>query len=138
MYKKLKKALGHNYAISRFFHERRLRAESKKSGDPIIVFQMGKVASTAIVDGLHKSVPESPVFHVHFLSKHGLCDANIRLRKLVKRFNANAWCLYEGEYVRKYLEEYDRTRKIKVVTLFREPIARNISSFFYNVNKYGL
>ncbi len=135
--KLLRKSLGKSYTLSRIYHERRLSAESKKPGEPIIVFQMGKVGSTSIVDGLHERIPDSPVFHVHFLTDAGISDAKRRLRILVKRFNANAWCLYESDYVRRYLRKYGGGKKIKIVTLFREPIARNISSFFYNVNKYA-
>ncbi len=114
----------------------RLRAESRKNGDPIFVFQMGKVGSTSIVEGLRSSVPDSPIFHFHFLSEHGIRDAKTRLKKIGKSYNANTWCLYESEFVRDYIAAGRVGRKIRIVTLFRDPVARNISSYFYNVRKY--
>lgn len=136
MFKKLKKTIGKNYVLSKLYHGRRLHSESRKSGEPIIVYQMGKVGSTSILNGLHKDLPECPVFHVHFLDEAELEGAKTRLKSLVHRFNANAWCLYESEFVQGYLGSYDRTRRIRVVTLVREVVSRNISSFFYNVDKY--
>lgn len=136
MFDKIKKTIGRNYAISRWYHERRLRREEKKIEVPVIVYQMGKVASTTIVDGLHSSKPDVPVYHVHYLSDTGLKDATLRLARLVKNYNANTWCLYESDFVRKRLIDSGEDRNLRIVTLAREPIARNISSFFYNVQKY--
>lgn len=132
----IKKAIGRNYTISRWYHELRLRREEKKTDTPVIVYQMGKVASTTIVDGLHSSKPDIPVYHVHFLSESSIKDADERLAHLVRRFNANHWCLYESSFVRRALIDNREKRHIKIVTLAREPISRNISSFFYNVRKY--
>jgi len=136
MIKQIKKWIGSNYTISRYYHERRLRAESRKGEDPVIVFQMGKVGSTAIVDELRKRSLHTPVFHVHFLTNAGISDAKNRRAQLMKGYNANEWCLYESDFVRNYLGEHISDRKIKIITLFREPISRNISSFFYNIHKY--
>jgi len=132
----IKRAIGRNYMISRWYHELRLRLEGGKTDTPVIVYQMGKVASTTIVDGLHFSKPDLPVYHVHFLSDSGIKEAYERLTRLVKNFNANTWCLYESEFVRRRLINARDKRHIKIITLAREPISRNISSFFYNVHKY--
>ena len=132
----VRQSIGSSYAISSVYHEIRLRREARKSDSPVIVFQMGKVGSTTIVKALHESMSETPVFHVHFLSEEGVADAKHRLRELTKRSNANAWCLYESDFVRRYLLKRDAGQKLKLVTLFREPVSRNISSFFYNVHKY--
>jgi len=128
--------LSNNYVLSRLYHRIRLDREGAKRGDIIIVFQMGKVGSTSIVHALRERLPDSPVFHVHFLTESGIEDAKTRLGQLMKRYNANAWCLYESDFVRRYLERHGSSRRIRIITLFREPIARNISSFFYNITKY--
>lgn len=136
MLKNIKKRIGRNYTISRYYHEFRLRAENRKGDNPVIVFQMGKVGSTAIVDELRMRSPDTPVFHVHFLSNAGIDDAKNRLAQLMRGHNANEWCLYESDFVRNYLDEHLSDRTIKIVTLVREPISRNISSYFYNIQKY--
>jgi hypothetical protein len=134
--KGIKKWLGSNRALSTWYHRWRLNREVEKRGDVILVYQMGKVASTAIVETLHAARPNLSVFHVHFLTDAGIHDAKNRLKRLNKRFNANFWCLYESEFVRRNVLTADFNRNVKVVTLFREPIARTISSFFYNLNQY--
>jgi len=134
--KKIKRWAGSHYALSRQYHRWRLNREAKKPGDPVIVYQMGKVASTAIVDAIHASRPELPVYHVHFLTDEGMTDALSRLRRIKKRFNANFWCLYESEYVLRNVLTVAADRRLKIVTLFREPVARTISSFFYNIKQH--
>ncbi|VAW85380.1 hypothetical protein MNBD_GAMMA16-1662 [hydrothermal vent metagenome] len=136
MLKRLYKWAENNYRISCVYHKLRLTLEARKPATPVIVYQMGKVGSTAIVEGLHNSSRNTPIFHVHFLAKPRIDDAYYRLRKLRTKFNANTWCLYESEFVRRYVIGAKNPSKIKLITLFREPIARNISSFFYNIDKY--
>ncbi len=137
IFKKIKKYIGCSYVISSIYHEIRLRVEAKKPEVPVIVFQMGKVGSTTIVTAVHNYLPKAPVFHLHFLTKHGIEDAKLRLSKIAKRSNANVWCLYESDFVNKYLLNRKSGEKLKIVTLFREPVSRNISSFFYNIRKYS-
>jgi len=135
-FKKIKRWAGSHYALSRQYHRWRLNREANKPGDPVIVYQMGKVASTAIVEAIHAGRPDLPVYHVHFLTDEGVADALSRLRRFKKSFNANFWCLYESDYVLRNVLTLPADRRLKIVTLFREPVARTISSFFYNIKQY--
>ncbi len=137
MLKRIYNWLRENHTISRVYHKLRLTTEIRKPLPPVIVYQMGKVGSTAIIDGLHESSPSMPIFHVHFLVQSRIDDAHRHLRTLTKKFNANTWCLYESKFVRKYIMSIKNKQKLKIITLFRDPIARNISSFFYNIHKYA-
>lgn len=70
--------------------------------EPILIYQMGKVASMSIFNSL-KEEGFSNVHHVHKLEN---CNKEIRSLK-------------------------------KIITLAREPVARNISAFFENLTIYS-
>ena len=78
---------------------------------PVFVFQMGKVASTSIYKSLQTHY-EGPVFHAHsFEPFHG--SPEIRA-----------------------LHRYHQAQNpIKIISLIREPVTRNISAFFQNFKR---
>lgn len=87
---------------------------------PIMVYQMGKVGSRTIVDSLYQYGFES--WHIHYLSK-----------------KFNKWI--EKREPITFLEAVDqvagnRMEKIKVISLVRNPIERNVSSFFQNIENF--
>jgi Putative capsular polysaccharide synthesis protein len=51
------------------------------------------------------------------------------------QYNANRWCLYESQFVIKHFLQESR-KNIKIISLVREPVGRNLSSFFHNVDKF--
>jgi hypothetical protein len=75
-----------------------------------------------------------PIFHVHYLSRARVEDLEKERRRyfgtekygLLKR----PW-LYQ--YLRKVLKEQFDGRKWKIISLTRDPIARNLSTFFENL-----
>lgn len=136
MLKEIVKTLGSYKFLSEPYHRYRLSKETKKKGRPIIIHQMGKVGSTSIYEELKKQVPDSPLYHTHFLSQAGIHDAKLRLRELEPRSNANAWCLLESEVLRDLVDSHPAYRSVDIISLVRDPMARNISSYFYNIKKY--
>lgn len=76
---------------------------------PILIYQMGKVASRTIYKSLLYT-PGMQVFHVHRIGK----DVHPNLYERVARFGHPA----------------------KIITLVREPISRNISDFFQHLDQY--
>jgi hypothetical protein len=97
---------------------------------PIIVYQVGKVGSTAVVAALERCW--LPVVHVHRM------DAN-HVRALRERRRSLGWRVPPvlgfdrlGPQVRREL--IDRGGKAKFVTLVRDPLARNFSSYFNNLD----
>nr|WP_200664525.1 putative capsular polysaccharide synthesis family protein [Oxynema sp. CENA135] len=74
---------------------------------------MGKVGTTSIARSLTKAIPQlGTVFAVHFIDD-GTYRSRILQEKLVQQ-----------------------DRPIKIITLVREPIAKNISSFFQNYRQH--
>lgn len=92
-----------------------------------LVYTMGKVGSITVQAGIEMKFPFNEVFHIHFLSPHGL--------QKHKEFNKT-----ESGY--KLAEKFDKERnkfahkRLKVITLVREPIARDISDLFENYYRY--
>jgi hypothetical protein len=93
---------------------------------PILIYQMGKVASSSVYESLRKVV-DRPVVHLHFLSdtidKHFAQHRNAGVRPL-------PYHLFLGKALRKCLTS-SRVR-VQVITLVRDPIARQLSDLFQN------
>ena len=99
---------------------------------PIVVFTFGKVGSTSLTETL-RTHSSRPVLHVHAISRSAVHAAT---RNYVVHGRGgtpfNAW---RGTYVRL---RWKFTRKRRVVTVVRDPVARNISAFFQVADAYGL
>lgn len=91
----------------------------------ILVYTMGKVASSSVYSTLRKKFPGLKVFHVHFLSDHWLDQ---KLPTYHSFFHSN---ISLGKNI---LNEIERNpgKRIKVITLVREPVIREISDIFEN------
>ena len=84
----------------------------KSRATPVLVYQMGKVGSTSIYQSLLKQYPGA-VLHTHrFLQKH----KRPQIRSLYR------WAVVEK-------------RPLKVISLTRDPISRNVSAFFENFER---
>ena len=80
---------------------------------PVFVYQMGKVGSTSIYRSLKKAY-SGAVFHGHYFDAF---HSEFSLRQL------HAWYIQQP------------ARKIKLISLIREPVTRNISAFFQNFKR---
>ena len=130
------KRLRESSLFSTIYHETRLRLESTGRASPILVYQMGKVGSSSIVDSLKAKKLDRPIFHMHFLSPETIQRAERVLREIYGgRHNVNRWALYESRFVSKHVLQWP-SKELKIVSLVREPVARNISSFFQNLDKF--
>lgn len=97
--------------------------------EPLLVYQMGKVGSSTVRRSITASNLDIQPYHLHYMSgidyMVGLCRAqslplqdhilsSIYCKKLIRRKKADG-------------------KKINVITLVREPISKNISQFFQNI-----
>jgi len=83
---------------------------------PIFVFQMGKVGSSTVYYSLKNQLPNRFILHAHdFKPDH---KRIVKVRALYKHF-------------KKHPE-----RPLKIITLVRDPIGRNISGFFQEYERY--
>lgn len=99
--------------------------------NPILVYQMGKVGSSTVVEALHDLNACAPVFHVHTLSRSHLQWALRRHRECVP--GALPEHLVVSERLIRKLER--GIFPCRIITLTREPISRAISFVFEDLRK---
>ena len=90
---------------------------------PILVFTMAKVGSLSVYNAL-KNYGSSPVFHIHSL------DAEAERKHIAYCFEKG---VYPGSRTPVFLiqdEILKPEKPYKVISLFRDPIERNLSAFF--------
>ena len=98
---------------------------------PLLIWQMGKVGSKSIETALARVNYSGAMFHVHVLS-----DELIRRGEILKRAElAGNKAYYYNIALRQRLQSDPRGWKI--ISLVREPVSRNISAFFQNLDIYG-
>jgi hypothetical protein len=101
--------------------------------NPVLIYQMGKVASSSIYKSL-KLYSDLDVFHVHRLNPENIKRVRneyIRCGKIPLNEKKGLY-LYE-----KLFSPGSESNKVKIISLVREPIGRNISAFFQTPYLYG-
>jgi hypothetical protein len=124
--------LSKNYALatlsSEFWFRRQLRGKSS-----LLIYQMGKVGSTTLLDTLRPILSQSQLYHIHVLS-----DAGIRQEDqhyyggpptLFSKSHLPATKhLFESKFLRKQMAR--GLAGTKIITLCRDPVEREVSAFF--------
>ncbi len=107
----------------------------------VVVYQMGKVGSSSIVASLRALPQKLQIHHVHTLTKQGIAHAEAIYRQMSLATQSNtatrARHLQSSRYLTRSMNSprsHSRGKRWKVVTLVREPIARNVSSFFQTID----
>lgn len=94
----------------------------------LLIYQMGKVASSTI-KATAMSLPQYEVHQVHRLVLGNILRVH-------QEHRSRNWQAPTGDPGGLYLQRDIRNRRpAKVITLVREPIARNISYYFQNLDK---
>jgi len=96
----------------------------------VVVYQMGRVGSTSILRSLEASKPNLPIFHVHRLTKEHIDRCEEIYKKHFTSFQGRHKHLLQSQYLRQQLNQGLINKKWNIVTLVRDPIAKNVSSFF--------
>lgn len=111
---------------------RLLRRLDRAAGPPVVVFTMGKVASTAVFRAVSASV-EQPVLKVHSLRPARVASMEagyVRTdRQALPRHLLHAWHLMD----RPPTSQAPWT----VITMVRDPIQRSVSDFFQSGRRLG-
>ena len=97
---------------------------------PIVIYQMSKVGSTSIAMSLRNS-KKLAVFQVHAISTSDI--ENSLRSKVQKGKRVYSRAIWESKYLNKRFSQHDNSVPWHVITLIREPIARNISAYFQNI-----
>jgi hypothetical protein len=132
----IRQLLQANVFLARAHYHYRLHREGLQyAGPPVLVYQMGKVGSKTVRKSLRASNLDMLVYHVHFLTPDRVQKIEKDRRKYLGTEKVglleHVW-LYQ--YLGKQIARGLSGKKWKVVTLTREPVARNISTFFENLD----
>lgn len=116
------------------------RSAKKKS---ILVYTMGKVGSTTIRQASGRELKDYSIYHVHWLNEKHLKKDEVfhaqfhrRNRKRGVKTDFLPSHIIRGFYLRKKIENGAEQEPWKIITLTRDPVARNVSSFFQNLKKF--
>jgi Putative capsular polysaccharide synthesis protein len=127
-----------NYLLAKTVAQVRFRL-SERGQQPVLVYQMGKVGSSTVVQTLETAQLSSPIYHMHTLTTRGIHETEEhyygdRLRSTSPSQWPNTKHLFVSHYLFKQLQQRGSNKKHwKIISLVRDPIARNISDFFENI-----
>lgn len=134
----IKNFLEKNYYFSKKYKYTQFYLSHLQDKKALIIYQMGKVGSSTVMDSLNALALDMYIYHVHVLT-HEWIDKTERIYKNASKVNNKIVIdnhLVTSFYLRKKLDKSPQDKKWKVVTLIRDPIARNISSFFEAFEQY--
>jgi len=110
------------------------RAHDAFEKGPVLLLQMGKVGSKSVQAGLEAIVRDRPIYHSHFLTPERTQITEIQRRKFFRTerhtYLMRPWL---NEFVLNSFQSGRDDHVWKLITLTREPIGRNISAFFENL-----
>jgi len=124
-----------NYYSARGFYKYMLnRSHQRYKGSPLLIYQMGKVGSTTVQASLRSLELDMPIYHTHILTKERISETELKRKKFFRTerysYLKRPWL---NQFLLKQIESSSSAKKWKIVTLTRDPIARNISTFFENL-----
>lgn len=110
-----------------------ITATRYRSHSPILVYQMGKVGSTAILKALVDQGFRVPVEHVHLLADLDAIEDGVQ-----RSYADPSSTLEQLDHARQVREAVDRQPNVSwnVITMVRDPVARNVSAFFESLHEH--
>jgi len=106
---------------------------------PILILQMGKVGSKSVQAGLESIKLGRPIYHAHFLSTARTARTEQQRRKFFRTerhtYLMRPWL---NQFLLRTFQRQGDSKTWKLITLTREPVARNISAFFENLDVVAL
>ncbi len=104
------------------------------AGSPLIIFQMGKVGSKSVRRTLDALDLDMPIYHSHLLTKARITETEKKRKKFFrtdrKAYLKRPWL---NQFLRTQIDKGLVHKKWKLITLTRDPVARNLSTFFENL-----
>lgn len=107
-----------------------------ESRDPVLlVHQMGRAGSMTTMNSLRGAVGSLPIFHTHWLHPAHIEKRLRRVGHLLE--SRQPLNVRIGRRIASELQREGTSRRHwKLVTVFREPIARNVSVFFLSIEDF--
>ncbi len=127
----IQELLKRNFYLSNLYENRKV-ARSDAKTNKILVYQMGKVASTSLYKTLKKLQLDASIYHLHVLQPSSIDRVMQSYKRRFLHTPRIDEHIIHSQYLRRALNKGFETLnpKWKIITLVRDPIARNISEFF--------
>lgn len=109
---------------------RRIFRTESRDDSIILIYTMGKVGSTTVYESLKRTISNGTIYHVHFLSDHYLQEV---LPGLAQGFQHQ---IAAGRRINDAIAD-NPDRRLKIITMVREPIIRDVSDIFQNWQTRG-
>lgn len=132
------------FESARLYTHARLRLSPMR--DPILVYTVGKVGSSTVAESLAAHGVRASLYHVHWLTPARLRrDAALQRAAAARTRGTPLEAHFRPRYV--WRGEFLRERvagpppgggRWRIVTLVRDPVARNVSAFFQNLPLLGV
>lgn len=124
----IRKLAQKNYYSARFYYHLQLKREIARQDPLILVYQMGKVGSSSVVKSL--KAQNFLTYNVHTFDPYYLNKDQQLYKNEFVPGRLNAKTLWDALLFRKQLSSRFYGKPVKIITLVRDPVARNISHFF--------
>jgi hypothetical protein len=124
------------HGLMRRIHMRtRLASRYKNGANPILIYQMGKVGSTSVQLSLEQAFKNLwlnvPVHHYHVLNH--LDEYEQTISRKWQNPDRALYRIQEGRILREFIENHPEI-KWNLISLVRDPAARNVAAFFENLS----
>ncbi len=134
-----KRLINSNDQFSTAWWRLQVRLAELRGRESIVVYQMGKVGSSTIVASLRALQRKMKIHHVHTLTTKGIADAEAIYRQISRDVQVSTSTrsrhLLSSHYLRNRMKRRLHGKKWQVISLVREPISRNVSSFFQVIDQ---
>lgn len=135
---KLRRRLAYTDYWKAVRYEREARFGKLAPGTPLLaIYQMGQVGSSSVYEALKAALPERLILHLHSLTPEVIARGH---ETYARAFPAQRWVhthLLDSEHLRGLLQTGSLSERLPVVTLVRDPVARNISNFFHRIGVHS-
>jgi len=132
----IKRLAQRNYYTARAYYHYRLRRADRRYNKepPLLVHQMGKVGSSSVTRSLKMAKIDRHVYHTHFLAPELVDKYEKKRREYLGTDREGALKhIWQYQHLRKQIKRGLSGKKWKIITLVRDPIARNLSDFFEHI-----
>jgi len=118
--------------------KRKLETGIHRRETPLVVLSMGKVGTSSVAHALREACPKSPIYHIHTLQPARLAHEEKVYREHFQRLHGIHAHLLDSLFIRHQLDGGKRPRGgWRLITLVRDPLQRNLSSFFQTLNLHA-
>ncbi len=103
--------------------------------DLILVHQMGRAASMTVTNTIKSLQLKQPVYHTHWLNIQSVKERVARINAW-KNNGAGPLNVRVAEQLSPEIANHLDEREWKIISIVREPVARNVSAFFLDIERF--